>query len=144
MSRGHCPNRAFEHRAAIKADPRSFRDRGDPRRSKQPARLCDLNSENVSCGVRGEVDVVTDVVEPSAAVIVKLPVGKAVVALAKLVEVHEAVVARFFTTTTWLPDALPVAADAVTTLEFEEVTLREARAPLIEPRANRSLSRLEV
>jgi len=87
---------------------------------------------------------VIDVVDPSAAVMVKLPVGKAVVPLAKLVEVHEAVVARFLTTTTWLPDALPVAADAVTALEFEEVTLRDDKAPVSDPRANMSLSRFEV
>jgi hypothetical protein len=78
---------------------------------------------------------------PLAPVMVKLPAARGVVALATGPEAQEAVVARPLTTTMWFPAVLPEAADAVTTLELEEVTVRADKGPVRELRACMSLSR---
>jgi hypothetical protein len=56
-------------------------------------------------------------------------VGNAEVGLASRSEYHEAVVARLLTTTVCVPDAVPVAADAVRSSLFDEVTVRVASGP---------------
>jgi hypothetical protein len=60
---------------------------------------------------------------------VKLPAGNVAELLANTPEVQEAVVARLFTTTSWLPVVLPDAAEAVTRLEFEDETVLADRGP---------------
>jgi hypothetical protein len=70
------------------------------------------------------------------------PVGKSVVALDTAVEDQEAVVARLLTTTTLFPTALPEAAEAVTMLEFDDVTDAAARGPVKLLSDCMSLSRL--
>src|SRR5579872_1308064 len=53
---------------------------------------------------------------PLAPVMTKLPAARGVVALATVSEAQEAVLARLVTVTTWLPAAVPEAAEPVTTL----------------------------
>jgi isocitrate dehydrogenase kinase/phosphatase len=72
---------------------------------------------------------------------VKLPAGITVEALANVPEVHEAVVARLLTTTSWFPAALPEAADAETMLEFDDVTVLADKGPTILFKFCMSLSR---
>ena len=81
---------------------------------------------------------------PVPTVMVKLPAGNAEELWANTPEVHEAVVARLLTTTTWVPSALPAAAEAETMLELEEETVLAESDPARLPRSCMSLSRAEV
>jgi hypothetical protein len=75
---------------------------------------------------------------------VKLSDGSAAVALATVVEVKDAVLARFFTTTVLFPAALPDAAVAVTTLLLEDATVLADNGPVRLLSDCMSLSRLVV
>jgi hypothetical protein len=68
-------------------------------------------------------------VAPAVVVIVIEEVGNAEVGLVSRSEYHEPVVATLLTTTVCIPGAVPVAADAVRSLLFDEVTVRAARGP---------------
>ena len=81
-------------------------------------------------------------VVPLLVVMVKLPAGSAVEPLAKVPEVQEAVAARLLTWTTWLPVVVPDAADALTMLELEEVTVLAESGPVTLFSDCMSLSRL--
>jgi hypothetical protein len=61
--------------------------------------------------------------DPLLSVRVKLSAGRAVVALATVVEENDAVLARFVTTTEVFPAGVPDAAVAVTTLLLEDATV---------------------
>jgi hypothetical protein len=75
---------------------------------------------------------------------VKLPAARSVVALATTPDAQDEVVARLFTSTVWLATVAPEAAEAVTMLEFDEVTVRADRGPVKLLSAWTSLSRLVV
>jgi hypothetical protein len=77
-------------------------------------------------------------------VMVKLPAGIAVEAFENVPEVHEAVEARLFTTTTWFPVVAPALAEAVTRFAFDEFTVREARGPVRSFRVCISASSIEA
>jgi len=83
--------------------------------------------------------VVNVAADPEAVVKVKDEVGSVAVALDARSEYHEAVAARLLTVRVWVPVTVPVAADPVTALEFEDVTERDARGPVNELRESKSL-----
>ena len=81
---------------------------------------------------------------PPLGVMVMVSAGRAVVALATALEAYEAVLARLLMRTAKLPVVLPAAAEAVRTLEFEEVAVTLLSGPLRLLRACMSLSRAVV
>jgi hypothetical protein len=66
---------------------------------------------------------------PDVVVSVKEDEGSVAVGLLARLEYHAPVLAKLLTTTTWLPETVPVAAVAVTSL-LEEVTVRAAKGPV--------------
>ena len=78
-------------------------------------------------------------VEPEAVVSVNEDCGRVAVALEAKSEYHEAVVARLLTPTVWFPVTVPLAAEAVTALEFDEVTDRDDNGPVSEFNESKSL-----
>jgi hypothetical protein len=79
---------------------------------------------------------------PPGGVMVKLPAGSRVVLFATGFEYHDAVLARLFTTTTWLPTAVADTAEPERMLGFEEATALADNGPTKLLRDCMSLSRL--
>jgi hypothetical protein len=69
---------------------------------------------------------------PPEVVSVNDDVGRFAVGLVSRSEYQPAVVARLFTTTVCVPETVPVAAVAVRSLVFEDVTVRAAKGPVSE------------
>ncbi len=103
-----------------------------------------LTAVSRSVNVLTPLPVVIVAAVPLLLVIVKLSDGRAAVALATVVEVKEAVLARLFTTTVLFPATLPDAAVAVTTLLLEDATVLADNGPVRLLSACISLSRLVV
>lgn len=85
---------------------------------------------------------VTDL--PVAGINIMEDAGRLAVGLLSRLEYHDPVLARLLTTTVWVPVAVPVAAVAVTSLLFEELTILAARGPVRVFRFCMSVARASV